>query len=80
VSSPGAARAHTGAAHLALIPPGASPQEAAAIVAALAQFARDGAHAPTASAPAREGWREAALQEAVERAPEDLFPDPWINT
>jgi hypothetical protein len=73
-------RARTGGAHLALIPAGASPQEAAAIVAAIEQFARDGAPQSTGSPTELSAWRETALREAVERAPEDLFPDPWINT
>ena len=65
---------------LKLIAPAATPQEAAAIVAALERFMR--ATAPTlAPAPEPlERWREAALREGVEREPRSDVPDPWINT
>jgi len=66
--------------HFELIAPGASPEEAAAVVAALERFMR--ATAP-ASGPAREeldGWVRAARIEGVSRESETLLPDPWINT
>jgi hypothetical protein len=66
-------------AQLQLIAPTASPEEAAAVVAALERFMR--ATAPTT--PAREeldGWRRAALIEGVARESETDLPDPWINT
>ena len=66
--------------HLELIAPAASPEEAAAVVAALERFMR--ATAP-ALAPAREqldGWVRAARIEGVSRETETDLPDPWINT
>ncbi len=65
---------------LELIAPSASPEEAAAVVAALERFIR--ATAPPASAPAPVGdrWRRAALLEGVEREAQGDLPDPWINT
>jgi hypothetical protein len=58
----------------------ASPEEAAAIVAALERFMR--ATAPVASPPAtaHDGWRRAAVLEGVARDPGGDVPDPWINT
>jgi hypothetical protein len=62
-----------------VIPAGASPQEAAAIVAALEQFMRDSAPEPAAvQAPDR--WTQAALQEGCSREPGKISRDPWINT
>jgi hypothetical protein len=43
----------------------ASPEEAAAIAAAIEQFLRDTAPAPDASGPAMSLWLEAALREGV---------------
>jgi hypothetical protein len=65
---------------LQLIAPSASPEEAAAVVAALERFIR--ATAPPASTPAQgqDPWRRAALLEGVEREAHDDLPDPWINT
>ena len=65
---------------LRLIAPSASPEEAAAVVAALERFMR--ATAPAlASAPAPlDGWRRAALLEAVRDAPGEQLREPWINT
>jgi hypothetical protein len=52
---------------------GPSPEEAAALVAAVEQFVRD--HAPVSAAPASRAarWTSAALREGVSRAP-DLAP------
>jgi len=63
-----------------LIAPAASPEEAAAIVAALERFMR--ATAPPAHQPAEtpDGWRRAAVLEGVSREPRGDVPDPWINT
>jgi hypothetical protein len=50
---------------------GASPEEAAAVVAALEQFLRDTAPAPVeppAAAPS--AWKQAALAEGVARRPQ----------
>jgi hypothetical protein len=65
---------------LQLIAPSASPEQAAAIVAALERFMR--ATAPPASEPveAADGWRRASILEGVTREPEHDLRDPWINT
>ena len=66
--------------HLELIAPTASPQETAAIVAALERFMRD--HAPALAPVADEvdPWIRAALSEGVSGAWSADQPDPWINT
>jgi hypothetical protein len=65
---------------LEIVAPAASPEEAAAVVAALERFIR--ATAPPASSPAQDPdpWRRAALLEGVEREAHGDLPDPWINT
>jgi len=60
---------------LSIFAPDASPEEAAAIVAALEQFMRQTAPAPIAAAPKRNAWQQAALQEGVARHPQT--PLPW---
>ena len=68
---------------LELIAPSASPEEAAAIVAALERFMRDTAPSLAAPAEAVDPWLRAAVLEGVSRdigsRPPDE-PDPWINT
>src|SRR5690348_2762605 len=59
---------------LELIAPGASPEEAAAIVAALERFMRETAPAPAADGPPRNPWQRAALLEGVGREPEGVSP------
>jgi hypothetical protein len=58
----------------------ASPEEAAAIVAALERFMRATAPPASESAGTPDGWRRAAVLEAVSRGPQGDMPDPWINT
>jgi hypothetical protein len=60
---------------LRIVAPAASPEEAAAVVAALERFMRE--TAPTAApAPAPvSGWVRAARAESVERGPRR---EPWI--
>ena len=67
-------------AQLKLIAPSASPEEAAAVVAALERFMR--ATAPPARGPAQasDAWQRAAMLEGVERDSEGDVSDPWINT
>jgi hypothetical protein len=60
---------------LSIVAPGASPEEAAAVVAALEQFMRETAPPPVTPAPARNPWQRAALYEGVDRQPQD--PAPW---
>jgi hypothetical protein len=65
--------------HLQLIPPSASPEEAAAIVAALERFMRD--TEPAASpGPEPDRWHRAAILEGVSREDPGDLGDPWINT
>ena len=61
-----------------LIAPNASPQEAAAIVAALERFMRATAPPPPTNAAATlDAWHEAASLEAVSRDPWAAIADPW---
>jgi hypothetical protein len=59
---------------LTLIEPSTSPEEAAAIVAAIERFVRQTAPA------APDEWRRAAILEGVAGAERDDARDPWINT
>jgi hypothetical protein len=61
---------------LELIAPTASPEEAAAVVAALERFMRETAPTPAPPPPRRSGWQQAALHEAVAREP--AAPLPWL--
>ena len=60
---------------LTIVAPNASPEEAAAVVAALERFMRDTAPPPVPPAPKRNPWQEAALTEGVMREPQ--APLPW---
>jgi hypothetical protein len=60
---------------LRIVAPDASPEEAAAVVAALEQFMRETAPPPAPSAPQRDRWQQAALHEGVAREPS--LPPPW---
>jgi hypothetical protein len=59
----------------------ATPQEAAAIAAAIEQFLRDTAPAPVAHGPALSPWLRAGLVEGTGRDPEAGSPwgeaEPW---
>ena len=52
----------------------ASPEEAAAIAAAIEQFMRDTAPPPAQSEPKVDGWLRAGLLEGTKRSPREL---PW---
>ena len=54
---------------LELVAPGATPQEAAAVVAALERFLRDTAPVVAPAPPPVPGWLRAARREAVDRNP-----------
>ena len=61
---------------LEIVAPAASPEEAAAVVAALERFMRDTAPPPAAAVgPARDSWQRAALFEGTGREPD--APTPW---
>ncbi len=53
----------------------ASPEEAAAIAAAIQQFLRDTAPPPAASEQTLDPWLRAGLMEGTGRDP--LHPSPW---
>jgi hypothetical protein len=59
---------------LSLIAPSASPEEAAAVVAALEQFMRQTAPSPVAPEPQPSAWQLAALREAVSKPPSVALP------
>jgi hypothetical protein len=54
---------------LRIVAPAASPEEAAAVVAALERFMRETAPTPAPAPPRLSGWLEAARLEAVEHEP-----------
>jgi hypothetical protein len=58
-----------------IVAPSASPEEAAAIAAALEQFMRQTAPPPAPPAERQNPWLRAALLEGVGREPEG--PSPW---
>ena len=60
---------------LSIVAPGASPEEAAALVAALERFMRETAPTPAPPEPQPSGWQQVALHEAVDRRP--YLPAPW---
>ena len=60
---------------LTIVAPNASPEEAAAVVAALEQFMRATASPPVAPAAKRPAWQQAALHEGVAR--EQALPPFW---
>ena len=59
---------------LEIIAPSASPEEAAAVVAAVERFLRDFTPALVPPAPAHNPWQRAALLEATGRE-----PDGWVG-
>jgi hypothetical protein len=61
---------------LTIVAPDASPEEAAAVVAALERFIRETAPPAAVPPPRRNPWQQAALQEGVRREPEQ--PLPWL--
>jgi hypothetical protein len=63
-------------AKLSIVAPGASPEEAAAVVAAIERFLRETAPPPAPPAPRRDPWARAALLEATGREA-DAAAGPW---
>jgi hypothetical protein len=61
---------------LELVAPGAGPEEAAAIAAALEQFLHDTAPVVAATTPPTPAWERAALAEGVGLAPPSSWGDP----
>jgi hypothetical protein len=64
---------------LKMVAPGAGPDEAAAIAAALEQFLHDTAPPPSAQRPRPRGWARAAQAEAVGVESPNAWGDsmPW---
>jgi hypothetical protein len=60
---------------LTIVAADASPEEAAAVVAALERFMRETAPPPMSPPPGRNPWQEAALHEGIACRPES--PLPW---
>ncbi len=60
---------------LEIVAPSASPEEAAAVVAALERFMRETAPSPAPSGRPHNPWQRAALLEASNREPDE--PAPW---
>ena len=60
---------------LKIVAPSASPEEAAAVVAALERFMRETAPVAVAVEPAVDAWTRTALLEGVSR--EDEMPAAW---
>jgi hypothetical protein len=60
---------------LTIVAPSASPEETAAVVAALERFMRETAPPPAPPAPERNPWQQAALYEGIAREPQ--APAPW---
>jgi hypothetical protein len=66
---------------LELVTPAPSPEEAAAVIAAVERFLRDYTPVLVAPAPKRNAWQRAAILEATGREPEAPSPRgdpiPW---
>jgi hypothetical protein len=60
---------------LQIVAPSASPEEAAAVVAALERFLRETTPVVVAEPPRMSPWQRAALLEGVGREPSE--PSPW---
>jgi hypothetical protein len=60
---------------LTIVAPSASPEEAAAVVAALERFMRETAPVVVAEAPRVDRWTRTAMMEGVSR--EDAMPAAW---
>jgi hypothetical protein len=64
---------------LELIAPSASPEEAAAVVAALERFMRATARPPSAPVDTPDPWHRASMLEGVERETQGELRDPWLG-
>jgi hypothetical protein len=61
---------------LSIVAPNVSPDEAAAVIAAVERFIRETAPVRVAPAAAPNPWHAAALREGVARQP--VEPLPWV--
>jgi hypothetical protein len=64
---------------LRLIDPSASPEEAAATVAAIERFTRATAPDDRPAPSAGDRWRCAALIEGISRDRQAAAPEPWLT-
>ena len=64
---------------LELIARSASPEEAAAVVAALERFMRATARTEGGPQSGPDGWTRAAILEGLSREEQGEVRDPWIN-
>jgi hypothetical protein len=62
---------------LKIVATDASPEEAAAVVAALERFMRDTSPPPVAPPPRQNAWQRAGLHEGVSREPRETPPWTW---
>ncbi len=62
------------------IEPSATPEETAAIVAALERLWRASSRRGARAATDPDGWLRTAILEGVSRQPSRDLADPWINT
>ncbi len=62
-------------AKLTLVAPGASPEETAAVVAAIERFMRETAPSPAAAPDRTNPWVRAARLDGVQR--DVVAPNPW---
>jgi hypothetical protein len=62
-----------------LISPEASPEETAAIMAAVERFRRASASTSVPAGGGPDGWLRAAILEGVSRQTRRDMSDPWIN-
>jgi hypothetical protein len=69
-----------GATRPQLIAPSASPEEMAAIMAAVERFRRETAPPLASARTDANGWLRAAILEGVSRQVHGEAPDPWKNT
>jgi hypothetical protein len=67
------------APRLELVAPSASPEEAAAVVAALERFMRATAPATAPAPEPSDPWRRVAILEGVEREVQGDLADPWLR-
>jgi hypothetical protein len=65
-------------ARLERIVPAATPEQTAAIVAAIERFMRATSPPPLTPAREQDGWAQAAVLEGIEREPQGDVRDPWI--
>ena len=65
---------------LQLLSPPASPEEAAAVMAALRRFAQDTTPAPSTTVEPRDPWLRAAMLEGASLEDWGAVSDPWLNT